>query len=207
MRRQVDGYARAVPMDDPQTLIDRVSRGDDGALAPLLERHLPHLEAYVRLEAGRLVRAKHSIADLVQSVCADALRDAGGFEFRGETAFRHWLCKRALHKILDKKRHWTAGQRDAAREARGSLLDRPSVLACYATICTPSAVAEGDEAVDRFEAAFDELHADYREAITLYRIVGMSYPEIAAEMGRSEGAVRNLVYRGLARLAALLDEG
>jgi DNA-directed RNA polymerase specialized sigma24 family protein len=42
--------------------------------------------------------------------------------------------------------------------------------------------------------------------ISLARIVGLSHAEIAKEMGRSEGAVRTLLSRALARLATLLDE-
>jgi hypothetical protein len=36
--------------------------------------------AYVRLQAGPLVRARVSISDLVLSVCVEVLRDAQGFE-------------------------------------------------------------------------------------------------------------------------------
>jgi DNA-directed RNA polymerase specialized sigma24 family protein len=35
----------------------------------------------------------------------------------------------------------------------------------------------------------------------------MSQAEIAEAMGRSEGAVRNLIYRGLARLTVMMDKG
>jgi len=38
------------------------------------------------------------------------------------------------------------------------------------------------------------------------RLCGMAYGEIAARMQRSEGAVRNLVHRGLSRLALRLGE-
>ena len=30
------------------------------------------------------------------------LAELPGFEYRGESAFRHWLLKRALHKIVDR---------------------------------------------------------------------------------------------------------
>tara|TARA_R110002096_G_scaffold213723_3_gene401216 strand:+ start:249 stop:509 length:261 start_codon:yes stop_codon:yes gene_type:complete len=86
------------------------------------------------------------------------------------------------------------------------MLDPASVMQCYATLCTPSRHAAGREDLDRFEQAFDQLPDDYREAITLKRIVGLDYAEIAKVMGRAEGAVRNLVYRGLGRLSALLKE-
>ena len=45
----------------------------------------------------------------------------------------------------------------------------------------------------------------YREAVTLHRLCGLSHAEIAERMNRSEGAVRNLVYRGISRLALLVD--
>ncbi|MCB9876578.1 MAG: hypothetical protein H6835_03160 [Planctomycetes bacterium] len=52
--------------------------------------------------------------------------------------------------------------------------------------------------------SLDQLPEDYREAILLRRVVGLEYAEIAAPMERSDGATRNLVHRGLARLSALL---
>ena len=55
------------------------------------------------------------------------------------------------------------------------------------------------------EAALDRLPVEYREAVVRRRIAGLSYAEIAEELGRSEGAVRNLVCRGLARLSGFLE--
>lgn len=168
---------------------------------------MPRLEAYLRLRAGAAVRRKESIRDLVQSVCVEALADLPQFEFRGEAQFRHWLCKQALHKLINKNEFYAAKKRDIGRERDPQ--PRPgesvaSVLECYATLCTPSRVAAGAEQLREFEAAFDNLPADYREAITLSRVVGLDYATIAAQLQRSEGAVRNLVYRGLARLSAEL---
>lgn len=188
----------------------RAAAGDQQALGDLLVQNLPQLEAYLRLQAGAAIRSKESISDLVQSVCGEVLRDLPRFEFRGEGQFRHWLCKQALHKLINKREFYGAQKRDLAREVapvpRGdSLSDPGSVMQCYATLCTPSRHAAGREDLQRFEQAFDQLPADYREAITLRRIVGLDYPEIAQAMERSEGAVRNLVHRGLARLSALLQ--
>ncbi len=57
----------------------------------------------------------------------------------------------------------------------------------------------------RLEAAFAQLAPDQRQAVVLRRVVGLPYDEIAREMDRNEGAVRTLVYRGVARLASLLE--
>lgn len=191
-----------------QDLLARAAAGDAAAKERLLIGNLPRLEAYLRLQAGAAVRRKESIRDLVQSVCLEVLRDLPEFEFRGEAQFRHWLCKHALHKLINKREYYGAGKRDIARErsaARRAADSDASVLECYATLCTPSRVASGEEQLRRFEAAFDALPDDYKEAIALSRIVGLEYPEIAAQLQRSEGAVRNLVYRGLAKLSAVLQ--
>ena len=76
----------------------------------------------------------------------------------------------------------------------------------YANLSTPSRDLQSREEVQRIERAFAELPADYQEAISLQRLCGMAYGEIASRMQRSEGAVRNLVHRGLSRLALRLGE-
>lgn len=202
--------------DASQTLLARAREGDQRALGELLVRNLPQLEAYLRLQAGPAVRSKESLSDLVQSVCVDVLRDLTRFEFRGEAQFRHWLGKHALHKVINKREYYGAAKRDMAREdcrgeagqgmADSSAAEADSVLRSYGTICTPSRVASGREQLRRFESAFDRLSDDCRQAITLHRIIGIGYAEIAASMHRSENAVRNLVHRGLSRLSTWLME-
>jgi RNA polymerase sigma-70 factor (ECF subfamily) len=197
-----------MPMNDPHaSLVQGAAAGDGPALQSLLVRHLPSLEAYVRLQAGAAVRARESLHDLVQSVCVEVLRDAGRFEYRGEQMFRQWLFRQALHKIINKNRFHGAARRALAREvdpgAGGSEVS--GYADCYRTILTPSREAVAHESWTAFERAFDQLPEDYREAITLRRIVGLGYGEIAEAMQRSEGAVRNLVHRGIARLSSLLE--
>jgi RNA polymerase sigma-70 factor (ECF subfamily) len=188
-----------------ESLVTQALSGEPPAVQSLLIRHLPKLEAYVRLKAGAAVRSRESLSDVVQSVCVEVLRDAGTFEYRGEPEFTHWLCRQALHKIINKQQFHTAAKRDLNREITPRD-DQHSYLDCYRTVITPSQVAVGREHWEAFEAAFDQLPDDYREAVTLRRVVGLSYADIATQTGRSEGAVRNLVYRGIARLSTLLDK-
>jgi len=194
--------------DEPsRALVARAARNDREAIESLLVQHLPGLEAYLRLRMGPVMRAKESASDLVQSVCREVLLDLPRFEYRGEAAFRHWLYQQAAHKLIDRHRGLTADKRDPARERVLGDAESAAVLSAYATLCTPSRAVSAREALQRVEQAFDALPEDYKEAITLHRMVGLSHAEIAAHMGRSEGAVRNLVYRGLAQLALALGEG
>jgi len=197
-------------MDEPlRDELARARSGDDRALESLVVEHLPALEAYVRAKVGPAVRARESFADVVQSVCVEVLRDGPDFHYQGGPEFRAWLFQHALHKIINKQRFHTRKRRDLGKEAlqlAESANGGQRLSQIYATLATPSREAIGAEFNDRFEAAFDELPDDHREAIALNRFAGLGYRDIAERMGRSEGAVRNLVYRGLARLSEALAE-
>jgi RNA polymerase sigma-70 factor (ECF subfamily) len=186
-------------------LVAAAARSERAAIEQLLVRHLPGLEAFVRLRMGPVLRGLATAPDLVQSVCREVLGDLSGFEFRGEAPFRAWLYVCAENKLREKARFHGAGKRDVAAEV--PLPDASTFLPAYRTLCTPSRDVELREQVRRIEAAFDLLPDDYREAVTLHKLCGLSHREIAERMQRSEGAVRNLVYRGISRLALLVDDG
>ena len=198
-------------MDDPlpdsptSELVAAAKQQDRASIEQLLVRHLPGLEAFVRLRMGAALRAVATAPDVVQSVCREVLQDLSGFEFRGEAPFRHWLYVCAENKLRQKHRFHHAEKRN--REAEVPLPDASTFLPAYRTLCTPSQDLEARETIRRVEAAFDQLPDDYREAVTLHKLCGLSHAEIAERMQRSEGAVRNLVYRGISRLALLVDGG
>jgi RNA polymerase sigma-70 factor (ECF subfamily) len=53
-------------------------------------------------------------------------------------------------------------------------------------------------------AALDTLPEDQREALRLRYLVGLPSKEIAVKLGKSDGAVRVMLTRGLSRLQALM---
>jgi RNA polymerase sigma factor (sigma-70 family) len=179
---------------------------DPAAVEALLVRHLPGLKAWLRLRMGPVLRARESPEDLVQSVAREVLAGLPGFQWRGEAAFRHWLYLKAQHKLVDKARFLGAERRSPAREHQPPSDDADDVLAGLTISETPSRVLNSREEISRIERAFAELPADYQEAISLKRLCAMDYADIAARMQRSEGAARNLVHRGLGRLALRLGE-
>ncbi len=190
-------------MSDSTEALVRAASRDKQALEALLVRHLPQLQGWLRLRMGPILRSRETPEDLVQSVAREALGELSEFQWRGEAAFKHWLYTRAQHKLQDRVKYFGAQKRDPAKEI-SQPQDSQALLACYGNLCTPSRELAAHEALQRIESAFDELPEDYKEAITLYRLCGLDYPEIAIRMSRSEGAVRNLVYRGLSRLALRL---
>ena len=190
-------------MSNSTEALVRAASRDKQALEALLVRHLPQLQGWLRLRMGPILRSRETPEDLVQSVAREALGELSTFEWRGEAAFKHWLYTRAQHKLQDRVKFFGAQKRDPAKEIAPPA-DSQAILACYGNLCTPSRELAANEALARIESALDDLSEDYKEAITLYRLCGLDYPEIAVRMNRSEGAVRNLVYRGLSRLALRL---
>lgn len=148
--------------------------------------------------------------DLVQSVCREALEGMEDFEYRGDAAFRHWLFTAARRKIIDKARYYRRARRDAAREAAppdSADAGNDELVEQYRSLCTPSRDAAAREQLELIERAFDALPEDYREVITLARIVRLSHAEIAERMGRTPVSTRHLLHRALARLStALVDD-
>lgn len=178
---------------------------DRDALGALLVQQIPALTAFVRLRMGTLLRKREDGEDIVQTVCRAALEGLPRVDYRGDAAFRRWLFGIATNKLLERVRSVTAARRDPAREVPLDELGASQVLDRYRGLCTPSADLQSREALSRIERAFDVLSDEQQEAISLRRIAGLDYPDIAAAMQRSEGAVRNLVHRGLARFALELE--
>lgn len=199
---------------DSAKLIADATRGDESALSSLLARHLPDLHTYVRLRLSRKLREVEDTVDIVQSVCRDVLQNAQGFHYEGEAQFRSWLFNSATRKIVDKAEHWAAAKRDSNRNlsidatgTHGGLRFEAEIETSFRNVCSPSQDAMGRETMARIEEAFASLSEEKQEVILLAKVVGMSRAEIAATMGRTEAAIRNLLPRALAELAEIADVG
>lgn len=182
-------------------------RGDPQAVDSLFARNLPPLIAFIRSRAGKAVAARESASDLAQSVFREVLMDVDRIELRGEDAFRNWLFMQATRKVLDRAKYLGRDRRDVEREQpipeAGPEAD--ALLACYATIVSPSQHVAAKEELVRIEGAVHRLPENQRDAVTMSRLMGLSYPQIAEQMQTTESAVRGLVARGLAALSSELD--
>ena len=189
-----------------QSLSAAAAGGDRKALTELLEHYLPEVRAYVRLHADPALRARESSSDLVQSVCRQILERADSFRHPDEQAFKRWLFTTALRTLRDRGDFHRAGRRDLRQEVRGegSAAHR-ALLEAYSGILTPSRDAGAREELERVERAMDALPEDYREVILEVRVLGSSHAALAERLGKSEGAVRMLLHRALARLVAELE--
>ena len=160
----------------------------------------------MRLRAGPLLLEKESCSDLAQSVCRDVLENADRFRFGGVAGFRKWLYTTALRKIADRYEYYHAAKRDVAREQSTAASRQDEILGAYQGFFTPSQHAVAREELGRVEQAFVKLNEEQQQVILMAKLMGLPRAEIADELGKSEGAVRTLLSRSLAKLAQYLDD-
>ena len=191
-----------------EDLLRQAHTGDHAAIAALLEKYLPALDAYVERHTGAALRQKESRADMVQSVCREVLeglrREA--FEYRGEAQFRRWLYDAALHKIQGRARFYAAGRREAAREVPLDELD-PQHHPSANTGESPSRELQRGEELARFRAAMQRLDGTARQVVEWAYLEDLPHKEVAARLGITEAHSRMLLSRALARIARLAQEG
>lgn len=187
-------------------LLERSRTGECEAVEALLARHLDALHGYLRIKLGAALRKHESSLDLVGSVCREVLEGAERFEYRGEAAFRGWLFRAAENKLRDRARHWARDKRDEQRTAPLPDASDAGVAQAYASFAGPLSGAIVREQIERLEHAFDALEPEQRDLILAHRLRGMSYEQIAEEIGQSPHYTRTLLSRALARLSTLLDE-
>ena len=191
-------------------LLDQAREGDGAALGLLLERYHNYLTLLARVQIGSRIQAKLDVQDVVQEVALEVHRRIGGFRGSSEGEFLAWLRQILGGVLADQIRRFLGTKRRDVRLERelSEGLDRSS-RAMGAPLTTgensPSAQASRREQAVLLADAINGLPLDYREVIILRQLEGLSFPEVAARMGRTQDSVKNLWARALAKLRRELE--
>lgn len=194
---------------DCEALLAGARAGDEGALGRLLERYRPYLTLLARLQIGRGLQGKADPADMVQETFLEAARHFAVFRGESEPELTAWL-RQILAACLAQlaRRYYGTRARDVRLErVLEDELDQSSRAldgALLAEQSTPSQRASRREQAVLLADALDSLPEDYREVIILRHLEGLTFPEVAARLGRSLDSVEKLWVRALPRLRRAL---
>src|SRR5215471_792391 len=169
-------------------LIEAAKR-DPARFAELYEHNFNRVYGYI----ARRVRDRATAEDLTADVFHDALKKLDSFEWRG-LPFGAWLIRIAANAIIDKAKR-------AAREQEvltANVKEMPDSDPCAGF----DASLEEIENRDRLSRLLDALPADQKRVIKLRFVEEKSIRDIARELGRTEGAIKQLQFRGLQSLRA-----
>lgn len=181
--------------DDPATadeptdgqLIERWRAGDERAAGLLVARHAPAVARYV---AG--LGERSDVDEVVQDTFVRAFGSLDGF--RGDSALRTWLFTIARNLVRDRARTRKM-RRDAVPIEESHAVTEHDPL--------DGVVAE--ETAERLRRAVGRLSPTQREVFTLRVTEGLSYREIAAVVGTTEGAARVHYHHAMRLIRELLD--
>ena len=171
--------------ESEERLLIEAAQKDPSRFAELYEQNFHRVYAYV----ARRVRDRAETQELTSHVFHQALANLGKFKWRG-APFAAWLYRIAANAIADQ-----------ARRKQRETNEQPEKA-------TESSTAIDLEAVERRALLFqavETLPDDQRRVIVLRFAEEKSIREIAGELGRSEGAIKQLQFRGLENLRNRLD--
>lgn len=169
-----------------ERLLVEAAQEDPTRFAELYEIHFERVYAFV----ARRVRDRSIAEDLTSEVFHKALANLPRFKWRG-APFGSWLYRIASNMIADRAKR-------TEKETDITEIDEPVAVA--------QVDLEEIEHRSRLFRLVDELPADQRRVIVMRFAEEKGIREIANEIGRTEGAVKQLQFRGLQTLRSQLGE-
>jgi len=172
---------KALSQAEDERLLIEAAKRDPARFAELYSRNFHAVYAYVARRTSRREEAE----DITSEVFHQALANLKRFEWRG-APFAAWLIRIASNAIADR---WKLQAREA--DPPDEELSDPSM-----------------EGVERQAALFqlvDRLPQDQRRVIVMRFAEQKSIREIAQELKRTEGAVKQLQFRALEKLRAEME--
>jgi len=171
------------------------SSGDDESFDVLVRRHL----AVLYRMAFRLTGNAADAEDLTQETVLEALKAFG--RFRPGTRFDRWVCRIMTNTFIDtvrrRRRHPVAS------------LDGVDIPPLPDAAASPDERAVITEQQALIHQAIADLPVEFRLAVVLVDMEGLSYEEAGAVMRCPLGTVRSRLHRGRAllrrRLARYLE--
>lgn len=151
-----------------------------------------HADSVYRL-AFRLSGNKHDAEDLTQETFMRVFRSLKNYQ---PGTFEGWLHRITTNLFLDMVRHRGKIRMEALPE------DYERVPGTDMTPEQAYTVANLDPALQK---ALDDLSPDFRVAVILCDVVGLSYDEIAETLGVKMGTVRSRIHRGRSQLRASIE--
>ncbi|MCG3135315.1 MAG: ECF RNA polymerase sigma-E factor [Planctomycetes bacterium] len=176
---------------DESELVRRARGGDAAAFGSLVEMHQDRV---LRLVRGLV--PPQDAEDVAQDAFVKAFRKLS--EFDGRSRFYTWIYRIAANTAMDwrkresYRRHAPLPEGDEGQDLLPE--DAPG----------PRTRAERNELARAIDAAVAGLSDAHREIVLLREVDGLSYEEIAAELGISKGTVESRLFRARERLRETL---
>jgi len=176
--------ANVIREDAGERLLVDAAQKDPAKFGELYEMHFARVYAFV----ARRVPDRDKAEDLTSQVFHKALANLRTFEWRG-VPFSAWLIRIATNLVIDQ------GKR-AARE-----------MSSEEQRAEPSTKAEQEDLEERARLfqMVEQLPSEQRRVVFARFVEQRSIREIAQQLGKTEGAIKQLQFRALQKLRDRLE--
>lgn len=189
-------------------LVRRAQSGDEEAFGTLMRSHY---EPVFRL-VNAMLRDDHSARDVCQEIWLSVWKNLAAF--RGDAKFSTWVhpiaTRRAIDHLRGRKR-WLnrfipflsdTGERGENDSGGDRIAAAPEAVEAS----DPRQEAERAESNTRFERAIASLPPKHRAVLALREIQGLSYDEIAENLGIARGTVMSRLFHARRLLVQKLGD-
>jgi RNA polymerase sigma-70 factor (ECF subfamily) len=171
-------------------LVERLRGRAEGAVEEFVERY----GARIYRLARRLLNDPRDAEEVTQDVFLTVVEKI--HTFKGEAAFSSWIYRIAANAAYGRLRSKTS-RPEVSLESFPPLFDEEGryaqpVLDWSERLDDPAVAAETRRAI---EQAINRLPEEYRTAILLHDVEGLSNEEVAATLGLTVAAVKSRVHR------------
>jgi len=177
--------ARQEALGSPESerLLVQAAQNDPSRFAELYDKHFERVYAFV----ARRVRNRDLAEDLTSDVFHKTLAALPRFDWRG-IPFAVWLLRIAANVVTDQ---WKQAAKEVSDDSHEPVVD-----------VTPEDV---EQRAQLFRLV-NQLPEDQGRVVVMRFAEGKTVREISHELGRTEGAVKQLQFRGLQSLRAHFGE-
>lgn len=196
--------AEILSPETERDLVQRARAGGEEAFGVLMRTHY---EPVFRL-VNSMLRDEHSSRDVCQEIWLTVWKNIANF--RGDAKFSTWVhpiaTRRAIDHLRSRKRWFNRFIPFLGPNENDDSAERH--------IGAPEAVEENDPRQDlerdekkaRFERAIAALPPKHRSVLALREVQGLSYDEIAANLGIARGTVMSRLFHARRLLAQKLGD-
>jgi len=197
-----------------RSLIRDGKRGDADALSTLFARYQERVLRIVRLRLSPSLRDRLHVQsmDILQETFLHAFQKLHDFEPTSEASFLHWLSRIVENVIRDQLDYSGAEKRDTAKERSLDQSIAVSTGHVHLRDLIPDEGTSPTQAMARrgIRSAVDDLLLELdeveRDLIIQRMLEGLTFGEMAVQLGRTEDAVRKHFNRSFQKLVALAEK-
>jgi RNA polymerase sigma-70 factor (ECF subfamily) len=177
---------KALKKEADERLLIEAAQQDPACFADLYEINFARVYAYVVKRVGN----RTDTEDLTSEVFHQALANLKRFEWRG-IPFAAWLFRIAANLISDR---WHRSGREVSHDS--GQIDAAQV--------SPAEIEQVERRATLFRLV-DKLPAEQRRVVVLRFVEQKSIKDVAREICKTEGAVKQLQFRALSTLRARME--